>query len=478
MLHPANQPNILLLFADQHRADCLAVNGHPFVETPNLDRLAGDGCNFIHAYTPSPICTPARTSLLTGLWATQHGCIANTDTEVFRAMLPGLPTFSQALKAEAYWLALIGKWGVDPLNPPTVFGFDRYIAEKEYVVWRKQQGAPPKPFSNRFFGETDPHITPEQSALAWGANQVIEQMQHANATGKPFFIQWCPSEPHLPNVVPEPYASMYPPASIPPWPNFPDPLTDKPYIQRQQKVTWGIDQWTWADWSPIVGRYLGEVSLLDAQIGRILAELERLGIGENTLVIYSCDHGDFTGSHGLIDKHYAMYEELVRVPLILRWPGHIAAGQTCDAFVSSTLDLASTICDAAKAPIPTTFMGQSLLALAASDTIRNASDAFSTSPQFATRNSIFSTYHGNQFGLFSQRMLRERGWKYVYNASDIDELYDLERDPAEMTNRINDSSCAEDLQRLRHLLVEWMEKTEDRLLNDWTKNTLLSGRKL
>ena len=372
MPHPTKQPNILLLFADQQRADCLGVNGHPFVQTPNLDRLASEGCNFTHAYTPSPICTPARTSLLTGLWATQHGCIANADTEAFRAMMPGLPTFSQALKAEGYWLAQIGKWGVDPTNPPTAFGFDRYIAEKEYTAWRKQQGIPAKPFTNRFFGETDPHITPEQSTLAWGAKQVIEQMQQAAASDKPFFIQWCPSEPHLPNVVPEPYASLYPPASIPPWPNFPDPLMNKPYIQRQQKVTWGIDQWNWADWSPIVGRYLGEVTLLDAQIGRILSELDRLGLRDNTLVIYSCDHGDFTGSHGLIDKHYAMYEELVRVPLILRWPGHIPAGQTCDAFISSTIDLASTICDAAGASIPTSFMGQSLLSLTKHCTDRQA----------------------------------------------------------------------------------------------------------
>ena len=115
-------------------------------------------------------------------------------------------------------------------------------------------------------------------------------------------------------------------------------------------------------------------------------------------------------------------------------------------------------------------MGQSLLPLVASNEFGNS--------QFAIRNSIFSTYHGNQFGLFSQRMVRNRHWKYVYNASDIDELYDLESDPAELTNRIGDTSCAEEIQQLRHSLIDWMEKTGDRLLNGWTRNTLLSGRKL
>ncbi|MFN8445988.1 MAG: sulfatase-like hydrolase/transferase [Caldilineaceae bacterium] len=480
------QPNILLIQSDQHRADCLGVNGHPLIQTPHLDRLAREGCTFSHAFTPAPICTPSRVSLLTGLWPTQHGSITNQDAEAGKPLDPTLATYTQALDQAGYFLAHIGKWGIDTKLTPLDFGVDVYVDEKGYETWRKEQGIPPKPKTNRWFGETDPYITSEQSSLAWGADRTIEQLQQAAQEDRPFCIRWDTREPHLPNVVPEPYASLYLPDTIPPWPNFPDPMQGKPYIQRQQKVTWGIEDWTWEEWAPVVGRYLGEISLLDAQIGRILDELQRLGIENNTLVIYTCDHGDLCGAHGLIDKHYAMYDELVRVPLILRWPDQIAAGQTCDAFVSSAIDLASTLCDAAGVESPKNFMGQSLLhpSLTLPSLGREPSRdklTRNSRPQgapAAIRNSIFSTYFGNQFGLYSQRMVRDRRWKYIWNPTDVDELYDLERDPAELVNRISDTTCAEELRRLRHELVHWMESTSDSLLNGWTKQQLLEGRKL
>jgi arylsulfatase A-like enzyme len=472
------QPNILLFHVDQHRADCLGVNGHPFLQTPNLDRLASEGCNFTHAYTPAPICTPARVSLLTGLWPSQHGSITNQDAEAGRTLNPNLPSFSQALRHAGYHLIHVGKWGIDAKLSPRDFGFHTFIAEKDYDIWRKEQGLPPRPAQNRWFGEVDPYITPEQSSLAWGADHVIEGLQQAADRGRPFLIRWDPSEPHLPNIVPEPYASLYLPSSIPPWSTFPDPMAGKPYIQRQQKLTWGIDRWTWAEWAPIVSRYLGEISLLDAQIGRVLQQVDRLGLRQNTLVIYTCDHGDLCGGHGLIDKHYVMYEELVRIPLILRWPGHIAAGQTCTAFVSSEIDLAMTLCAAAGVVAPAGFMGQSLFDLVNTEIHREETgETGSRNTQYATRNTIFSTYYGNQFGLYSQRMVRDRRWKYVWNASDVDELYDLEHDPAELINRASAPSCAHELRRLRHQLMHWMEVTEDRLLNVWTRRQLLEGLK-
>jgi arylsulfatase A-like enzyme len=252
-------------------------------------------------------------------------------------------------------------------------------------------GLPPKPNTNRWFRETDPYITPEQSQLAWGADMTVQLLRHAAQGNAPFFLRWDPSEPHLPNVVPEPYASMYPPATIPPWPNFADPLTGKPFIQHQQRRTWGIDQWGWSDWAPIVGRYLGEITLLDHQLGRVLATLDELGIAENTVVIYTADHGDLCGAHGMIDKHYVMYDELVRVPLIVRWPGQIAANQNCGAFISSAVDLAATFCDLAGVERPSTFAGQSILPLVTEkteDSSQRTEDGGheSRNTQHATRN--------------------------------------------------------------------------------------------
>lgn len=452
------QPNILLIHADQHRADCLGVNGHPFVETPNLDRLAADGVNFTRAFCPIPLCTPARTSLLTGLWPARHGNITNPQTEAGRPLQAGLPTFSQALRQAGYVLGCVGKWGVDPAHGPTQYGFDTYVPESDYTRWRMARGVPARPNHNGWFGETDPHITPAESRLAWGADRTIELIRNAADQAQPFFLRWDPSEPHLPNVVPEPFASRYDPTLIPPWPNFGDDLAAKPFIQRQQRRTWGIDEWTWAAWAPIVGRYLGEIALLDQQIGRVLAALEASGLADQTIVIYSADHGDLCGAHGLIDKHFVMYDELMRVPLIVRWPGQFPAGAVCENFVTPALDLATTFYTLANADLPPQVDGVDLRQLVRGEPARSA---------------CFASYYGNQFGLYSQRMVREERWKYIWNATAEDELYDLAHDPGELNNLIAEPGQATELARLRSRLVDWLARVGDPLLNTWTRHQLV-----
>jgi arylsulfatase A-like enzyme len=268
---------------------------------------------------------------------------------------------------------------------------------------------------------------------------------------------------------------MYSAEMIPPWPNFADPLTGKPFIQRQQRRTWGIDEWTWQEWAPIVGRYLGEITLLDHQLGRVLATLAELGLAEKTVVIYTADHGDLCGGHGMIDKHFVMYDELVRVPFIVRWPDKIQAGQTNDAFVSSAIDLAATFCDLAAVEPPSTFAGQSLVPLLVSEggSAPHLTSYASRLTPHAPRPDIYATYHGNQFGLYSQRMVRDRRWKYVWNATAEDELYDLLLDPGELTNLAADPAYCDEGRRLRRRLLEWMEKTGDRLLNPWIRQQLV-----
>lgn len=456
------QANILLIHSDQHRYDCVGVNGHPWIQTPNLDRLAREGVNFSHAFCPIPLCVPARASLLTSLWPTQHASIANEGTEAFRPLRHHLPTFSELLHKSGYYLGYIGKWHVDQYRSPLEFGFDDYIREGSYGDWRQGQGLSPKPCNNRWFGEVDPHIKSEQSRLAWGADNTIRMLETHADKGKPFFVRWDPSEPHLPNIVPEPYASLYPPEKIKPWLSFPDELNNKPYIQRQQRRTWDLEDWTWQDWAPLVSRYLGEISLLDVQVGRLLDTLERLGISEDTLVIYTTDHGDMCGAHGMIDKHFIMYDDVVRVPLLMRWPGRIPAGKECDAFVSSALDLACTFCEAAGIPQPDTFMGESLLPLVCGTAK-------------SRREDIFATYHGNQFGLYSQRMVRDRHWKYIWNATAEDEFYDLQNDPGELVNLATNPAYTTELSRLRKRLVHWMENTHDGLLNSWIRRQIEEG---
>jgi arylsulfatase A-like enzyme len=151
--------------------------------------------------------------------------------------------------------------------------------------------------------------------------------------------------------------------------------------------------------------------------------------------------------------------------MIVRWPGVAAPGARCRAFVSSALDLALTFCQAAGAPAPDTFQGQSLL-------------PFLVDPASGGRPDIFCVYAGNQFGLYSQRMVRDDRWKYVWNATDVDELYDLQADLGELHNLAADPEYREELRRLRHRLVAWMQETDDRLLNGWTRTQLIEGRKV
>jgi len=452
-----------MIHSDQHRWDCVGANGNALVKTPSLDRLATEGARFTHAFTPIPMCVPARCSILTGQWPTKHGVIFNYDGETFRRLDPSVPTFSAAVQKTGYHTVHIGRWHVDPHCTPLDFGFHDYLPDWRYGKWRAARGLRPCPRDQGWRGQTDPFVKLEESSLGWGADQVIRWMEQCLTETDPFFIRWHMVEPHLPCCPCEPYASMYPAESIAPWPGFADTLEHKPRIQRQMRATWGVEGMGWDQWAPIVSRYLGVVSLLDSQIGRVLDALDRLGLRDRTLVVYSTDHGDMCGSHGMVDKHYVMYDDVVRVPLIMRWPGVVPAGRTVTDFASNAIDLPSTFCEAAGAVCPSTFQGTSLLGAAAGTGATGRED-------------IFATYHGNQFGSYSQRMVRDRRWKYVWNATALDELYDLEADPGELTNRIDDPACSRELRRLRKRVVAWMETTGDTLLNQWTRGQLEDGR--
>ena len=459
-----SRPNILMIVADQHRWDCVGTNGHPFLKTPHLDALAASGVNFSNAFTSSPICVPARHSLLHGCWPCRHHVIANGGTEAPCAPPVDLPSFPMALRDAGYHLSFVGKWIDGAAQTPTEYGFHQWIKDSDYAKWRAAQGLPPRPKGMPFYG-FDEGITPEQSHLAWGADRTIELLKDGMKSGSPFLVRWDPSEPHLPNVVPQPYADMYPPSMIPPWKSFGDTFKGKPYIQAQQLRSWGLDGWTWDQWAPLLGRYLGELSLLDAQVGRVLQALEDLNLADNTIVIYTCDHGDTCGAHGMIDKHYIMYDDVEHVPLFIRWPGVTAPGTVSDAFVVHTIDLARTLCEMAGTNVPETFQGVSMLPIL-KGTGGNGRDC------------VQAMYSGNQFGLFTQRMIRDAHWKYVWNATAEDELYNLDDDPAELVNLATDPECAERLAGFRSRLFDWMVEIGDAYNNGWIRRQLLENKKV
>ena len=447
-------PNVLLVHSDQHRYDCLSRHDPSRARTPHLDRLAEGGMDFSHAFTPNPVCSPARASLQTGAWATTHGVLSIMGTDVYRPARPELPVLTRLLADAGYRVGHVGKFHGEVAGGPTDHGAEVYVGTNGYRRWRKAQGLPPQPRENGLLGEVDPHVTVEQSTLAWQCDHVLRLLRDFAGSGRPFFLRWDPPEPHLPNVIPAEMADWYPPGDIDPWPSFPDPLENKPFVQRRTRRRWGVEGWAWDDWQPVVSRYLAEVELLDRQVGRLLDALDELGLADGTLVAYSADHGDLCGGHGMVDKHFMMYDDVLRVPLILRLPGVLPAGTVRDDFAVNEIDLARTFLGVAGVEVPKSFVGRDLLA----------------GP--TGREDVYSQYHGTHQGLYSSRMLRDRRWKYVYNPVSFDELYDLDADPGEVVNLVDAPEHAGELRRLRGRCGEWMREVGDPLSAPlWTWDT-------
>ena len=446
--------NLLLIHSDQHRYDCIRAHGLRDLHTPNLDRLCAEGTSFTRAYTPIPVCTPARASLLTGTWPHRHGSFSIPTSEVDRAARRELPTFFTELKSADYRTGWVGKYHreLECDEPGPADGVDSFHPLWQYQTERKARGLPPLEKPHGLFGDEDTITIADFSPLAWQADRVIDLLEQKS--DQPFCIRWDPPEPHLPcNPVSE-FASRYTAEDIPPWQSFPDDLQRKPATQKRQKRIWGLADWTWQDWQPIVRLYYGIITELDHHLGRVLDTVDRLHLAEDTLVIYSTDHGDYCGGHGQMDKHFNMYDDITRVPLILRLPGRVPAGHTCPAFASNEIDIARTLLETADLSPPDSFIGENLIDMA------NGS---------AARDVITSQYYGTESGATSMRMIRDDRYKFVYHpVGDIHELYDLETDPGELNNRIDDPVLAADLARLKDRLWDEMQAQGDRLANTWT----------
>lgn len=467
-------PNILLILADQHRYDCVGNSNIYPIDTPNIDKLAQQGMWFTNAYTPIPVCCPARQSMLNGRRPETFGALWNYNNGLkVSTLTPDDYTWVRDIKEHEYHTGHIGKWSINPEYSPYYFGFDDYVSDSEYNDFRKQE-YPHIKFCNGFFGEVD-SIPLKHSHTHWIADKAIQMMEQYTSNSnnndnkqQPWLISIDFSEPHLPCRPSEPFAGMYDPLTIPIWPSFEENFNNKPYIQKQQLYSWGIENFTWSDWAPIVSRYYGIISQMDDAIGRIVDRLDSLGIANNTIVIYTADHGDMCGSHRMIDKHYVLYDDIVRVPLIVKWPGVIKPDAVCNEFICHSLDIPPTILDIAGIMGKEFFQGTSLLPLLEKEKV----DGW--------RKFAVSTYNGQQFGLYTQRMIRTKEWKYIWNTVDVDELYNLEEDPFELNNVIYDFRYSGLIRELRHLLYNELVKDMDSLIvgNQWLKTQLIEGKKI
>ncbi|MFB6136230.1 MAG: sulfatase-like hydrolase/transferase [Halobacteriaceae archaeon] len=456
-------PNVLLVTTDQQRYD-VSAGECPLgvgVETPAIDRLRAEGTWFERAYTPIAICSPARCSLLTGLYPHNHGVLSNPTRPggVTVDLDPDLPTFGERLADAGYAASYVGKWHVGTDQTPEDFGFEflapgshgAVLDDPDYREHAREHGVDLEAFEPEATGApggaaTNP-MPVEATQTHYLVDRTIEALERHVESGERFCHRLDVPGPHAPYVVPEPYASMYDPADLDPWPSFADTFDGKPAVHEIHPEYYGVDGLDWEEWAPAVAKYLGFVTFVSAEVDRLLDAVDDLGLTEDTLVVRTADHGDFCGGHRQMDKGPMAYEDITRIPLAVRWPGEVAAGRTTDAF-AHLHDLMPTFCDVAGADVPDVD-GRSLVPVFDGEAPADWYDA------------AYFEYHGEPETLYTQRGLRSDRYKFVFNGPDRNELYDLEADPHELTNLVDHPEYADVRAALAERLGDWMAATDD-----------------
>ncbi|MEM7531161.1 MAG: sulfatase-like hydrolase/transferase [Chloroflexota bacterium] len=453
------RPNIILFMTDQLRRDALGCYGNEICQTPNLDKLATQGACFENAFTTSPVCSPSRASLMTGLYPHNNGVMLNTHIAPAwnRGLSPDKQTFSAILKQAGYVTDYVGKWHVNQDIGPEEFGFDRY----ENPAGKRELISGTETAVN--FADGTAHVVaatngcaPDETSLVVKTRRGIEMMRERAQDDAPFFLRVDVTEPHHANIPPEPYASMYNPQDIPPWDNFPDDFTGKPDGHLRKSEEWGLVGKEWGWWREVVAKYYGDVTHIDTCVGEMLNEIEALGIADNTIFIFSTDHGDATGSHNHFEKGGTMYDEVYRIPLLVKGPSQWIIPGKIDSFVR-LLDLMPTFVEWSGGQLATPIDGKSLSPLMLGETVSDWPD------------SVYCESHGEVWGYFSQRMVRTKRWKYVYAAHTKDELYDLQVDPAELNNLIDDPAFVDVLSEMKARLLGWNDATNDMFQWRWVR---------
>ena len=442
------RPNILFILTDQHRYDCVGANGNEIIKTPTLDGLADEGMRFERSYSCCALCSPARASLITGLLPHNHHLIWNTGEMDALTDWECLPdpchTLAGRLSDAGYWTGYTGKWHLGRRSPidhgfhrlgtwehegPGFRGgvVSRSIAEEhkrhDTSSWRFRNRVARKLPNGRNILYSAQNPGPEETSYAHQiANTAIDLMKDlARDPERPFFISTNFFGPHLPFRSNEPYSSMYDPGDMKEWPAFCDEAQDKPRLLSIMRGHWDTADLPWEWWQPVVANYFAFISQIDAQIGRMLDCLSALGLADDTVVVYTTDHGDTCGDRRCFDKGHGMYDEIYHTPLIVRWPGQVAAGSVNRDFVS-TIDLGPTWLDIGGGDAFANADGRSLAPLLQGNTPGD------------WRRDHFAEFHGQQWSQMTLRSLQDERFKYVFNGTDIPELYDMENDPAELHN--------------------------------------------
>ena len=422
------RPNILLLLADQLSLQALS-NG--FAHTPHLDRLAGEGVRFLHSYCPAPVCGPARASIVTGVHPSQHGLIYNHDERFIEDDAHRLPTFADCLREEGYGAFWIGKWHAQEFYPSQakrVHGFDYLPVD---LVAEGALGL-----------EMDARATRRATDFL------------ACPPDKPFFLAVSWHNPHdicywISGKRQQALRPVTDSGALPPLPANFNISQDEPEFWQicRERTHYGPElqqtkHWTQTQWRQYLRAYARLVEQLDGEVGAVLDALDRSGSAEDTLVVFTSDHGEAMAAHRLVVK-LGLYEEMAAVPLLARWPGRIPAGERCVTHVASGLDIFPTICQIAGTSVPLHVQGQSMLPQLLNPAAPGRSHAIielAPDPQNIAMQAVGIANARYKYMRFSCGNPREA-------------LYDLDRDPGETQNLACNSAHTFVLTYFRALLA-------------------------
>ncbi len=431
------RPNFLVVVVDDLRRDDVGAYGHPFVETPNVDRIAREGARFQNAFATTPLCSPSRANILTGLYARRNGITDNTNrSERSHELL----TFPRLLDAAGYDTAFLGKWhmGNDETERP---GFDYWVSMKG-----QGEAIDPNLHENGTTRKVEGYVTDlltdraveflsrerDEPFVLFLAHKALHPniIQHDDGTSTPIgeggFI---PAERHR---------NLYSDVEIPRPPSYGAPPAGKPALERAIDGLPPLEPETVLPDGAILDR-LRMLMAVDEGLGRMLDVLEEKGELESTVVVVTSDHGFFYGEHGLAEERRLAYEESLRIPLVIRYPPLVKAASLIDPMVL-TLDLAPTFLELGGVT-PESLDGRSLVPL-----FRGETEGW--------RDAFFIEYYSDivfpRIVNMGYEAVRTERYKLIHylELEGMDELYDLETDPYEMTNLIDSedyASVGEDL---------------------------------
>lgn len=505
------RPNFLFFITDQWHPSCLGYAGHPLVRTPNLDALAKSGVNFSRTYTPQPLCMPARASLFTGLMPRGHRVRMNGIP-----LDMNIPTFTQALLESGYHTHCAGKihlqcgmrhhgQGADQIDPilhaesaqawrngsftqlPSPYyglASTDYVnghgdsSYGQYINWLNREhpesaamfhdfvtNEPKGPAFDLFNRRLAKWSLPaEHHPTPWVADRSIDFLNGCDES-RPFMLMCSIPDPHSPFAAPTPYCDRYDPADVPPAVGREGELDDLPphfkAMVEKGVVTSGNKAEAMNLTKPYrdqcAAQYFGLIEMIDDQVGRVMTTLKERGLDENTVVIFLADHGEALGDHGLWGKGPYHFDSVIRVPMLISWPGKFKAGYTYDGPVS-LIDIAPTILDLAgvdalnerkiEAPeAPPIMPGRSLRAvLEGKDTDTNTSALVEMDEDY--------------LGFKMRTLVTKEHRLTVYSNQTYGELFDLANDPDELHNLWDEPASRELRDSLRLRLLDKLIATD------------------